>query len=52
MPAAPSPAHDFRPEQGPAGGDLAVARDFDLGMTGPPLHVSMDFIADGLILSR
>ena len=30
-------------------GDLAVARDFDLGMTGPPLSISMDFIADGLV---
>ena len=29
-------------------GDLTVARDFDLGMTGPPLFISMDFIADGL----
>ena len=29
--------------------DLAVARDFDLGMTGPPLNISMDFIAAGLI---
>jgi ATP-binding cassette, subfamily B, bacterial len=29
--------------------DLTVARDFDLGMTGPPLQVSMDFIAGGLI---
>jgi ATP-binding cassette, subfamily B, bacterial len=29
--------------------DLAVARDFDLGMTGPPLYISMDFIAAGLI---
>ena len=28
--------------------DLVVARDFDLGMTGPPLAISMDFIADGL----
>src|ERR1700687_4454415 len=25
--------------------DLTVARDFDLGMTGPPLSISMDFIA-------
>src|SRR3954464_13396796 len=24
--------------------DLIVARDFDLGMTGPPLSISMDFI--------
>jgi ABC-type multidrug transport system fused ATPase/permease subunit len=30
-------------------GDLTVARDFDLGMTGPPLNISMDFIADGLV---
>src|SRR5205823_3457025 len=30
-------------------GDLTVARDFDLGMTGPPLSLSMDFIASGLI---
>ncbi len=29
--------------------DLTVARDFDLGMTGPPLFVSMDFIAGGLV---
>ena len=28
--------------------DLIAARDFDLGMTGPPLSISMDFIADGL----
>jgi hypothetical protein len=27
-------------------GDLVVARDFDLGMTGPPLSISMDFIAN------
>ncbi len=29
--------------------DLTVARDFDRGMTGPPLSISMDFIASGLI---
>jgi ATP-binding cassette, subfamily B, bacterial len=29
--------------------DLVVARDFDLGMTGPPLSISMDFIAGGLV---
>jgi ABC-type multidrug transport system fused ATPase/permease subunit len=28
--------------------DLTVARDFDLGMTGPPLSLSMDFIAAGI----
>ncbi|HJS75546.1 MAG TPA: ABC transporter ATP-binding protein, partial [Vicinamibacteria bacterium] len=30
--------------------DLTVARDFDLGITGPPLSISMDFIADGLVM--
>ena len=29
--------------------DLTVARDFDLGMTGPPLSISMDFIATGMV---
>jgi ATP-binding cassette subfamily B protein len=29
--------------------DLTVARDFDLGLTGPPLSISMDFIASGLV---
>jgi ABC-type multidrug transport system fused ATPase/permease subunit len=29
--------------------DLTVARDFDRGMTGPPLSISMDFIASGLV---
>src|SRR5579859_1438944 len=29
--------------------DLVVARDFDLGMTGPPLALSMDFIAGALV---
>jgi ABC-type multidrug transport system fused ATPase/permease subunit len=30
-------------------GDLSIARDFDLGMMGPPLFISMDFIASGLV---
>ena len=30
--------------------DLQTARDFDRGMTGPPLSISMDFIAGGLVL--
>jgi ATP-binding cassette, subfamily B, bacterial len=30
-------------------GDLTVARDFDLGMMGPPLSIAMDFIAGGLV---
>jgi ATP-binding cassette subfamily B protein len=29
--------------------DLTVAREFDAGMTGPPLSISMDFIASGLV---
>ena len=29
--------------------DLTVARDFDAGMTGPPLQISVDFIANGLV---
>lgn len=28
--------------------DLTVAREFDLGMTGPPLSISMGFIASGM----
>jgi ABC-type multidrug transport system fused ATPase/permease subunit len=30
-------------------GDLTLARDFDLGMMGPPLSIAMDFIAGGLV---
>ena len=30
-------------------GDLSLARDFDLGMMGPPISISMDFIAGGLV---
>jgi ATP-binding cassette subfamily B protein len=29
--------------------DLTMARDFDLGITGPPMAYSMDFIAAGLV---
>jgi len=29
--------------------DLAMARDFDLGISGPPLHIAMEFIASGLV---
>ena len=32
-------------------GDLTVAREFDAGMTGPPMHINMDFIAGGLVLT-
>jgi ATP-binding cassette subfamily B protein len=28
--------------------DLTLARDFDLGMTGPPLSIAMDFVAGGM----
>ncbi len=38
-------AHLENPE---LNGDLTVARDFDRGMTGPPLNISMDFLAGGL----
>ena len=31
--------------------DLTVARDFDLGMTGPPLNLCVDFIANELMMS-
>jgi ATP-binding cassette subfamily B protein len=29
--------------------DLTVAREFDFGMTGPPMHINMDFIAGSLM---
>jgi ATP-binding cassette subfamily B protein len=29
--------------------DLTMARDFDLGISGPPMSISMDFIAAGLV---
>jgi ATP-binding cassette, subfamily B, bacterial len=29
--------------------DLTMARDFDLGITGPPLSISMGFIASGMV---
>jgi ABC-type multidrug transport system fused ATPase/permease subunit len=43
----PGLAHLERPD---LGADLTMARDFDLGITAPPLHISMGFIADGLRL--
>ena len=30
-------------------GDLVLARDFDQGTMGPPLFISMDFVASGLV---
>src|SRR5437868_15258974 len=29
--------------------DLTVAREFDFGMTGPPMHINMDVIAGSLV---
>src|SRR6516164_1001484 len=31
--------------------DLVAARDFDLGMTGPPLSIAIDFLANDLALT-
>jgi ABC-type multidrug transport system fused ATPase/permease subunit len=42
----PGMAHLERPE---LVDDLTLARDFDLGISGPPLSVSMGFIAQGLV---
>jgi ATP-binding cassette subfamily B protein len=39
-------AHLERPD---LASDLTMARDFDLGITGPPLSIAMDFIASGLV---
>jgi len=36
-------------ERGDLTTDLTMARDFDLGMMGPPLDISMDFICAGLV---
>jgi len=36
-------------ERGDLTNDLTTARDFDLGMTGPPMFMNMDFIASGLV---
>ena len=42
----PGMGHLERPE---LTNDLTMARDFELGITGPPLSISMDFIASGLV---
>ncbi len=44
--APPGMAHLESPELSE---DLSMAREFDLGMNGPPLFVAMDFIASGLV---
>ena len=36
-------------ERGDLTTDLTMARDFDLGMMGPPLDISMNFISNGLV---
>lgn len=45
--APPGIAHLENPD---LANELSMARDFDLGITGPPLFVAMSFIADGLRL--
>ena len=42
----PGMAHLERPD---LTHELTMARDFDLGIMGPPLHISMGFIASGLV---
>jgi ATP-binding cassette, subfamily B, bacterial len=37
-------------ERGDLTNDLTTARDFDLGWTGPPMFMNMDFIAQGLAM--
>jgi ATP-binding cassette subfamily B protein len=37
-------------ERGDLTNDLVTARDFDLGWTGPPMFMNMDFIARGLAM--
>ncbi|HEX3929940.1 MAG TPA: ABC transporter ATP-binding protein [Nocardioides sp.] len=37
-------------ERGDLTNDLTTARDFDLGWTGPPMFINMDFIAQGLVM--
>jgi len=44
--APPGMAHLENPKHT---NDLVMARDFDLGISGPPLNISMDFIASGLV---
>jgi ATP-binding cassette, subfamily B, bacterial len=37
-------------ERGDLTNDLTTARDFDLGMTGPPMFLNFDFIGQGLVM--
>lgn len=47
--AAVAPAGIGHLEDPDLASDLTVARDFDLGMTGPPMHLNVEFIAGGLV---
>jgi ATP-binding cassette, subfamily B, bacterial len=49
MDAAAGPPGIAHLEQPELMNDFTLARDFDLGVTGPPIFVSMPFIADGLV---
>jgi ATP-binding cassette subfamily B protein len=48
--ACVSPAGVKHLEDAELAKDLVVARDFELGITGPPLSIGIDFIAGGLTL--
>jgi ATP-binding cassette subfamily B protein len=47
--AATAPAGIAHLESPEIAGDLAMARDFDLGMAGPPLSMSLGIISTGLV---
>src|SRR6476620_10955700 len=49
MVACEGPAGIAHLERPVLANDLTMARDFDLGITGPPLSIAMDFIAGGLV---
>jgi ABC-type multidrug transport system fused ATPase/permease subunit len=50
MSATTSPHGVGHLERGDLTNDLTTARDFDLGMTGPPMFLNFDFISQGLVL--
>jgi ATP-binding cassette subfamily B protein len=49
MAAALAPPGVAHLERADLAADLSMARDFDLGITGPPLSYAMNFVADGLV---
>jgi ABC-type multidrug transport system fused ATPase/permease subunit len=49
MAATVEPAGVAHLERADLTNDLTMARDFDLGITGPPLSYAMNFIADGFV---